>query len=496
MSEPSWQDFVAEVAEQGPTAIRVACALGIVAFVTFGFVDPLLMDGGVGLAVVLRAATIFSLLALSLTTVSRRFTPAAIVPVSAASCVVIGGGVIGVTLLAGGGESRYHEALLLTFFGFALLPVPWRPWLAISLFAGLVAVYDFAMVVGDVTGPLGIWVSTNAILWSAVLIAGVMVSLSMRLRWAGFQSRWRLAEANERLTALDEAKSRFFDNLSHELRTPLTLALAPVQSLLDETAGPLTSVQRENLKLVERNALRLLKLLDDLLELSKAQGASLNLSKERLDLAELVADLVEQVAPLARRKRLDVKFESAGDADAAGLRRSGPDGEGGPEPAGQRRQVHRRRRRGVGLGDRRPWRGASERDRHRDRDRGVRVAADLRAIPPSRQLQHPEPRRNRDRARARQGAGRDPRRDHLRQQRPRSGHGPELHHPGDGPAPRDRSVSLRLVGRADRRRGWRTPRVARRAAPAGGVPAPANPRRDGAPARGTRVPRRDHRGRS
>ncbi|MFO0750582.1 MAG: ATP-binding protein [Myxococcota bacterium] len=145
------------------------------------------------------------------------------------------------------------------------------------------------------------------------VVAGVLQRILFAGRFRDFLHRAELAAANARLTQLDEAKSRFFANLSHELRTPLTLMLAPVQALLESTRQPLTDQQREKLVLAQRNALRLLGLVDDLLALTRAESAAMQLTVAPLDLGQMVRALVADIEELAARKRLvlDTRVEPA-----------------------------------------------------------------------------------------------------------------------------------------------------------------------------------------
>ena len=78
----------------------------------------------------------------------------------------------------------------------------------------------------------------------------------------------------EALAALDRAKTTFFSNVSHEFRTPLTLLLGPIEDALDEAAS-LPSAQRERLDVAHRNALRLLKLVNSLLDFSRIEAGRL-----------------------------------------------------------------------------------------------------------------------------------------------------------------------------------------------------------------------------
>jgi PAS domain S-box-containing protein len=102
-----------------------------------------------------------------------------------------------------------------------------------------------------------------------------------------------LAEARARAEALaeiDRAKTAFFSNVSHEFRTPLTLLLGPAQDALARAdALPADDVERWDL--VHRNGLRLLKLVNTLLDFSRVEAGRLRASYEPTDLAALTRDL-------------------------------------------------------------------------------------------------------------------------------------------------------------------------------------------------------------
>ncbi|WP_371782289.1 SpoIIE family protein phosphatase [Streptosporangium subroseum] len=97
-------------------------------------------------------------------------------------------------------------------------------------------------------------------------------------------------ERAEQLAALDHAKTTFFSNVSHELRTPLTLILGPLEDLLADP-DTLRPGDRDRIDMIHRNALRLLKQVNTLLDFSRAQSGDGGIRPEPLDLAALTAEL-------------------------------------------------------------------------------------------------------------------------------------------------------------------------------------------------------------
>lgn len=117
-----------------------------------------------------------------------------------------------------------------------------------------------------------------------------------------FRLRHELAERNEQLSELDRIKSDFFANISHELRTPLTLILAPVDEMLHSGTG-LSIASRNSLSLVRSNAMRLLSLINDLLDLVRLEGGTLKLDLKPVNMTNLLRGMVESIRHLAEKKQ-------------------------------------------------------------------------------------------------------------------------------------------------------------------------------------------------
>ncbi len=95
----------------------------------------------------------------------------------------------------------------------------------------------------------------------------------------------------EALAEIDRAKTTFFSNVSHEFRTPLTLMLGPLEDALEDAAQPLDAPHRERLEMAHRNALRLLRLVNTLLDFSRLEAGRISAVYEPVDLAGFTADL-------------------------------------------------------------------------------------------------------------------------------------------------------------------------------------------------------------
>ena len=93
------------------------------------------------------------------------------------------------------------------------------------------------------------------------------------------------------LAELDQAKTTFFSNVSHEFRTPLTLMLGPLDDMIADKEHGLPPAQQERAQMLRRNALRLQRLVNALLDFSRTQAGRTQASYVQIDLAAFTADL-------------------------------------------------------------------------------------------------------------------------------------------------------------------------------------------------------------
>ena len=118
-----------------------------------------------------------------------------------------------------------------------------------------------------------------------------------------------LSAQNDRLRELDRLKDEFIAAVSHELRTPLTSIIGYIELLEEEgVGGPNTGRFAE---VIGRNADQLLRLVGDLLFLSRIRSGKLALELQGIDLAEIAAEAVAEVRPAVRLKHIDMVLSAA-----------------------------------------------------------------------------------------------------------------------------------------------------------------------------------------
>ena len=110
------------------------------------------------------------------------------------------------------------------------------------------------------------------------------------------------------LKAVDEMKTRFFANITHELRTPLTLIVSPVDKLLESSDLP--ALYQKQLSTVRRNALQLLRLINQLLDINKLEARQMDLVNEVGDLPSFIGQIVDLFRPSTDIKQLALTYQT------------------------------------------------------------------------------------------------------------------------------------------------------------------------------------------
>ncbi len=178
-------------------------------------------------------------------------------------------------------------------FRFELMPPWYRTWWA-YLFYTLASLFIIALLVK--------WRSSKLMLEKQQL----EVIVAERTR--------EINRKNEQLQEMAKIKSNFFANISHEFRTPLTLILGPLEQMIDAAAD---TQQQSKLKLMRRNAQRLLNLINQLLELSKFDSGTITLKASPRDIVSFSKGLISSFELLATRKDQGLTFRTTAEEISA-----------------------------------------------------------------------------------------------------------------------------------------------------------------------------------
>jgi len=211
--------------------------------------------------------------------------------------------------------SPYYAGLNLVLIGAGLF-LPWTYFenllaslLVTIMYASAVLLigptHDFALVFNN----LYFLILTGLIVVVSSYYTGDTRYREFALRFELDRNKQVLEEANRKLKELDEVKTRFFANISHELRTPLTLLLAPIETMRRQKAHMFDEQTREWLATMEANGLRLLKLINDLLDLVKLESGHMDVRRDSVNLNDFLKGLRSSVQKMADDKRVHLSAE-------------------------------------------------------------------------------------------------------------------------------------------------------------------------------------------
>jgi signal transduction histidine kinase len=118
-----------------------------------------------------------------------------------------------------------------------------------------------------------------------------------------------LQEANEKLKQVDVMKSRFISTIAHEIRTPINAIRGLVSLLSRDTRTPLTPQQRETVERLDKSSAMLVRLVNDLLDLSRLQARKMLIKLQEFDVAELIDSIQTGLKQTASDKGVTLTYE-------------------------------------------------------------------------------------------------------------------------------------------------------------------------------------------
>ena len=130
------------------------------------------------------------------------------------------------------------------------------------------------------------------------------------------EQRSRISRTARELQRASELKDRFLASVSHELRTPMTVILGFTGALLRGGQGQLTPPQKESLERVQRNAKMLLRLINDVLDISRIEAGKMEVSPQKIEVASLLRQVEADFSEAASRKGLKLETRVAPGLDS------------------------------------------------------------------------------------------------------------------------------------------------------------------------------------
>lgn len=290
-----------------PSTALVAAAISVTGFILDLFVYP---DSFWQIQIIRVIATVISLLIyrrasrLGVDEVSRFFPSLLPLTILVSICLMI--------LITDGGNSPYYAGLNLVLVALAIL-LRWTVRMGLKMSLCLIVAYVIAIAASREPAHAGIlvnnffFIGSNAIL---VIVGAYLYDVTRRseffLQKEIEDRNLELADNQLRLQELDEAKTRFFANVSHELRTPLTIMLGTTETLRDRKVTDLDA----RLEVLHANGLRLLGLIDNLLDIVRFDQGDDRVDREPVDAGLFIRGIVNGMSHLADRKEINITFKS------------------------------------------------------------------------------------------------------------------------------------------------------------------------------------------
>lgn len=149
--------------------------------------------------------------------------------------------------------------------------------------------------------------------YGLLLLVLIRAYIQYRINQAQLRQAVALKEQEARLIKANaDWQTRFFTNITHEFRTPLTLILGPIERLLEPGVTRSQASLDQQYGVIYRNTQRLLRLINQLLDMAKLEAGQLGVAQAQGNLPAFVAGLIDSFRPRADKKGVQLTYESAG----------------------------------------------------------------------------------------------------------------------------------------------------------------------------------------
>ncbi len=210
-----------------------------------------------------------------------------------------------------GGQSSYYAGINLVIVGTGIL-LRWRLIDTVWMFLIGLALYLSACL-GKGVGNVDTFFNNVYFLIVTAVFSITGSYFNEKLRFSEYGLRTELSEKQEELEAkngklmeMDRIKSQFYANISHELRTPLTLLLTPMDALMAQQSSNWSRESSELLRTMQTNGMRLLKLINDLLDLVRLDSGRMEVSREKVDVADFLNGMIASVRQAAEKRKIQL----------------------------------------------------------------------------------------------------------------------------------------------------------------------------------------------
>ncbi len=268
--------FKDEILINSISNITTTCIMAMIAIPFFSFLDYFLYRDHLKTFIILRIISTIPFLIVFASIKKSEFMKKHIFGLSAFLYLDIGFTISLMIHMTAGYESPYYAGLVMVILILCIvltLPLKWTIVISSLIYGS----YIIPIIIRGNIVDKPIFFNNNLFLIGMVVFSVFGARIKEYIQFNEFKSRYDIQKANEELKKLDELKSQFFANVSHEVRTPLTSIIAPIQTLSQGDAGDLTKDQQGLIEQVYRNSLRLLDMINQMLDFAKIDAGQMKI---------------------------------------------------------------------------------------------------------------------------------------------------------------------------------------------------------------------------
>lgn len=222
-------------------------------------------------------------------------------------CAAVTAGIESMIVRLGASDTPYYAGLSLVLLGSGLV-LPWNFRQMCSISVGVVVTYVASALVVEEDIEWAVFLNNVFFLSSTGIIASTASYFSSKLRRSEFFARKELVHKMEALESAYGHQKEFLRTVSHELRTPLHSILGFTE-LVAEREKSISDRGREHLERVQASGRRLLRLINDILDLSRMEAGRLEIVPQAMEVAPVLQDVAEHARQLIGQRLIQVRVE-------------------------------------------------------------------------------------------------------------------------------------------------------------------------------------------
>jgi len=303
-----------EVFENTRNMLKIGCLIGIIAMPLFGIIDYIFEPTNFKLFVSLRIITVVYSLFIYILLIRKSKLKKSLYLLGMSFIYILCLSLIIMFLITEQNKLTYYEGLTLIVLTMSLF-IPWETKYTIFSCIIIYGTYLISSILFETMWNAKMIFRFNFYLAAVIVLAIISSYSSNKIRFTRFKSSHEFEESNRalqktqaELIKANSNKDIFMANISHELRTPLTLMLLPIKPLMNGKYGALPEMVMNILRTINKNSLKLLKMINDLLDLAKLEDDKMRLNFKKVEAVSFCKSIIDSILPTTEERGLTLNF--------------------------------------------------------------------------------------------------------------------------------------------------------------------------------------------